>query len=518
MSESLRLFVIEDDPDSSLLIRRHLERAGHTVASCRSGADALLVLGHTAFDLVLLGPRLPDMGGLDFLHRLAREDISVPVLIVTQDHDAETARRVLRAGAVDYIVKDTALTFLGELPKRARESVTRHRLEQMNRLLIQALESARDGILITDLQGVILKVNQALEELTGYSRQELLGQTPRLLKSAVHGSEVFAGMWQTILARRSWQGELTNRRKDGSLFPVLLTISPIVDSQARMTHFVGIQRDISAHKQLERALLQAQKMQSVGTLAGGVAHEFNNLLAGINGYAALGLREPDIGPTLRDFLQRIVSLSEHAAGLTRQLLAFARKPALTRQHTAMIDLVRNTAELVGRTLYQEVLVDLPRDEREHRALLVEADANQLQQALINLALNARDALLPGARASRLHETGETPALPVETDRAIVFRLRSAVFVHEQAAFPQQVPPGEYVVVEVEDHGSGMTADVLTQALDPFFTTKEVGRGTGQGLAIARAVVERHKGSLTFQSEVGRGTTFFISLPIENSNR
>src|SRR5579883_2581065 len=310
MSESLRLFVIEDDPDSALLIRRHLERAGHTVTPCRSGADGLIVLSQTASDLVVLSARLPDMSGLDFLHNLAREGISVPVLIVTQDQDAETARSILRAGAVDYIVKDTALTFLGELPKRVSESVTRHRLEQMNRLLIQALESARDGILITDLQGVILSVNQALEELTGYSRQELLGQTPRLLKSSVHGPEVFDQMWQTILARRSWQGELTNRRKDGSLFQVSLTISPIVDSQGRMTHFVGILRDITEHKQLERALLQAQKMQSVGTLAGGVAHEFNNLLAGINGYAALGLREPDAGPTLQDFLERIMSLSE----------------------------------------------------------------------------------------------------------------------------------------------------------------------------------------------------------------
>ena len=495
MSESLRLFVIEDDPDSALLMRRHLERAGHAVTPCRSGADALLVLGHTAFDLVLLGPRLPDMGGLDFLHSLAREAISVPVLIVTQDHDAETARRVLRAGAVDYIVKDTALTFLGELPKRVREAVTRHRLEQMNRLLIQALESARDGIMITDLQGVILKVNQALEELTGYSRQELLGQTPRLLKSAVHGSEVFARMWQTILARRSWQGELTNRRKDGSLFPVSLTISPIVDGQGRMTHFVGIQRDISEHKQLERALLQAQKMQSVGTLAGGVAHEFNNLLAGINGYAALGLREPDIGPTLQEFLQRIVSLSERAAGLTRQLLAFARKPALTRQRTAMVDLVRNTAELVGRTLYQEVIVDLPDDEREHRALLVEADANQLQQALVNLALNARDALLPG-----------------EAGQPIVFRVRSAVFAREQAAFPQQVPPGDYVIVEVEDRGSGMTAEVLSQALDPFFTTKDVGQGTGLGLPMVFGIVQGHQGYLTIDSTPGHGTRVGLYLP------
>jgi PAS domain S-box-containing protein len=357
--------------------------------------------------------------------------------------------------------------------------------------------------MITDLQGTILKVNQALEELTGYSRHELLGQTPRLLKSSAHRPELYAEMWQTILARRSWQGELTNRRKDGTLFQVSLTVSPIVDSQGRMTHFVGIQRDITAHKQLERALLQAQKMQSVGTLAGGVAHEFNNLLAGINGYAALGLREPDVGPTLRDFLQNIVALSERAASLTRQLLAFARKPALARQRMAIVDLVRGTAELVGRTLYQEVVVDLPADERACQALVVEADANQLQQALVNLALNARDALLV-----RQVQAGSSP---VSTE-PIVFRLRPAVLTSEQPAFPQQVPPGDYVVIEVEDRGAGMTADVLNQALDPFFTTKEVGQGTGLGLPMVFGIVQAHQGYLTLDSDPRRGTRVSLYLP------
>ncbi len=373
----------------------------------------------------------------------------------------------------------------------------------MNRLLIQALESARDGIIITDLQGTILKVNQALESLTGYSRQELLGQTPRLLKSSAHRPELYAQMWQTILARRSWQGELTNRRKDGSLFQASMTISPIVDSHGRLTHFVGIQRDISEHKHLERALLQAQKMQSVGTLAGGVAHEFNNLLAGINGYASLGLREPDVGPTLGEFLQRIVDLSERAALLTRQLLAFARKPALTRQRTAMPDLLRNTAELVGRTLHQEVVVDLPTDERACQSLVVEADANQLQQALVNLALNARDAIL--SRQAQVDSASGSA-------EDIAFRLRPVMLAKEQPGFPQQVPPGDYVMVEVEDRGVGMTPEVLNQALDPFFTTKEVGQGTGLGLPMVFGIVQGHQGYLTLDSDPRRGTRVRLYLP------
>ena len=169
------------------------------------------------------------MSGLDLLRTLAREGVAVPVLMVTGEGDEHLAASVLRAGALDYMVKDHGVTFLVELPKRVVESVKRHRLEQMNRLLIQALESARDGVIITDLQGTILNVNQALERMTGYSRQELLGQTPRLFKSGAHPPEFYAALWRTILGRDSWQGELTNRRKDGTLFQASLTISPIVD-------------------------------------------------------------------------------------------------------------------------------------------------------------------------------------------------------------------------------------------------------------------------------------------------
>ncbi len=400
MTDALRLFLIEDDPDMALLVRNALERHHHQVASCRTGADALIVLCQSAFDLVILDNRLPDMSGLDLLHTLAREGVMVPVLMVTVAGDAQVAASVLRAGALDYIVKDSALTFLSELPKRVVESVTRHHLEQMNRLLIQALESARDGVMITDLQGVILSVNQAVEQMTGYTRQELLGRTPRVLRSGVHPPEFYAALWRAILARDGWQGELTNRRKDGGQFQTSLTISPIVDPQGRMTHFVGIYRDVTEHKKLERQLLQAQKMQSVGTLAGGVAHEFNNLLAGINGYASLALREADAGPAVRGFLQNVVDLSERAAGLTRQLLAFARKPALCRQPTSIPDLVRGAAELVTRTLHQVVGVEIEPDAPD-APLVVEADANQLQQALVNLALNARDAL-SDARPERRH--------------------------------------------------------------------------------------------------------------------
>src|SRR5260370_34339007 len=245
--------------------------------------------------------------------------------MVTGAGSQQLGAEVRRAGALDYIVKDG--NFLEELTKRVAESVARHRLEQMNQLLVQSLESARDGVMSTDLQGTILKVNQAVEKMTAYSRYELVGKTPEVFKNAAATADSPSAVWRTILARNSWQGELTNQRKDGTLYQTSVTISPIVDQQGRLTHFVAIERDITEHKHLERQLLQAQKMQSIGTLAGGVAHAFNNLLAGINGYAYLGLREPGRGGPPRAFLQNIVDLSERAASLQRQLLAVARQPA-----------------------------------------------------------------------------------------------------------------------------------------------------------------------------------------------
>jgi PAS domain S-box-containing protein len=499
-SESLRLFVVEDDDDIALLVRKSLERAGHRVTRCRTGADALTVLGHTAFDLVLLDQKLPDLSGADLLQALVRENVVVPALMVTAHGDEHLAAEVLRAGAQDYVVKDRALTFLAELPKRVAESVTRHRLQQSNRLLVAALESAGDGVMVTDLQGTIIHVNRALEQLTGYGRDELLGQKPSLLKSGLHSPEVYKRLWDTALARGVWQGELTNRRKDGRLVEVALTVSPVLDGQGQLTHLTGILRDVSERKHLERQLMQAQKMQGVGTLAAGVAHEFNNLLAGISGYAALALHEKDVSDAARQFLQSVVGLSERAAALTRQLLIYARKADLTRRPTSAVELVTATVDLLRQTLGLKPALEVPADGAG--PLLVSADANQLQQALVNLALNARDAVAAGA------ERGEEEAAA----SLVLFRVRPAVLAAELKAFPQNVPAGDYVLIEVLDRGCGMTAEVLAQAIDPFFTTKEVGQGTGLGLPMVFGIVQGHQGHLIIDSVSGRGTCAGLYLP------
>ena len=491
MNESYQLFLVEDDDDIGFLMRKSLERSGHHVTVCHTGADALIVLAQTPFDLVLLDQDLPDLRGIELLERLNRDGIFAPSLMVTGAGDEKLASQVLLAGALDYIVKDRSLAFLHELPKRVQESITRHRLQQMNRLLIAALESANDGILITDIHGKIQSVNAAAERFFGYDRGELIGADASILKSGTHPPEFFQEMWRTILNRRGWQGELVNRRKDGARVDLSLAISPIVDSQGQLTNFVGIFRDLSERKNMERQLFQAQKMQSVGTLAGGVAHEFNNLLAGIQGYASLGLRERGVSDSLREFLDSIVQLSDRAANLTRQLLAFARKPALTRRPTSGSRLLEATEKLIRHSLNIDLKVDVA---LEAAGLTLLADSNQLQQVLVNLALNARD------------------ASPRADARPIEFRLRLRSLAGSLPAFPQDIPAGDYALIEVEDFGMGMTAETITRAFDPFFTTKEVGQGTGLGLPVAFGIITGHQGFLSIDSEVGRGTLVRLYLP------
>ncbi len=492
MPDGLRLMLVEDDDDIALMIRKALERAQHQITRHRTAADAIRELAEQPFDLVLLDHYLPDMPGLQMLQTLQARQISTPALIVTAYGDEQLATRVLHAGALDYVVKDPALSFLTELPKRVNESVTRHRLQQFNRLLIEAIESAGDGILLTDRHRTILHVNRALERMSGYSRDEMVGQNPRLLRSGVHPPEVYSGLWQAILSGSTWQGELTDRRKDGSHYEVSQTVSPILDNQGNVTHFVAIQRDITERKQLERQLSQAQKLQSIGTLASGVAHEFNNLLAGITGYASLALEEAaPVGPG-RDFLQQVLNLAERAATLTRQLLAFARKPPLARRPASMEQIIRSTADFVSRTLQRPVTLEIAPAPENGKGAVAEVDTSQMQQALVNLAHNARDATTDSS--------------------SIVFRLRRSVVDQPTPGFPDAVPPGDYIVLEVADTGNGMTPEVLNQALDPFFTTKDVGQGTGLGLPVVFGIVHAHQGFLTIDTVPHKGTAVAIWLP------
>jgi two-component system, cell cycle sensor histidine kinase and response regulator CckA len=316
-----------------------------------------------------------------------------------------------------------------------------------------------------------------------------VGQNPRMLKSGAHDSAFYAGLWADLVAGRVWHGEITNRRKDGSLYQEDLSITPVLGPSGEIAHYVAIKRDISERQALEAQLRQAQKMEAVGRLAGGVAHDFNNLLGVIQGYGELLLKQVERGQPQREKLEQILTATQRAANLTRQLLAFSRRQVLEPR---VLDLNAVVAEsekllrpLVGEDV--EIVVEAAPDVGRFRA-----DAGQIGQVLMNLATNARDAM-PG-RGRLLIETANV----VWDDREAQKRFNARA--------------GRYVRLSVEDTGMGMDAEIRAHVFEPFFTTKERGKGTGLGLATVYGIVKQSGGVITVDSEPGRGTRFDIFLP------
>ena len=358
------------------------------------------------------------------------------------------------------------------------------------RLQVAALNAAANAMVITSRDGSVEWVNPAFTKATGYTLDEAVGRNPRdLVKSGLHDSAHYRQLWDALLAGRVWRGEMTNRRKDGSLYPVELTITPIPDEDGAIGHFIAVQRDLTEEKRLEAQFLQAQKMEVVGRLAGGIAHDFNNLLTVINGTADIAAMGLDRDHPLRADLEQIQQAGRRAASLTRQLLTFSRRQVVSAE---VIDLGRMVADwrgmlqrLVGETVTLDVSVGPDTGK-------VKADPGQIEQVIMNLAVNARDAMPDGGRL-----TIETRA--VDLDDAF-------------AATHLGVKPGPYAVLIVSDTGVGMDADTKARIFEPFFTTKEPGKGTGLGLATAFGIIQSAGGSIWVYSEPGRGSTFKIYLP------
>jgi len=355
--------------------------------------------------------------------------------------------------------------------------------------LVTAIEQSAEAVVITNTKGDIEYVNPAFTRITGYSREEVLGQNPRILKSGKHDPAFYQQLWATILNGEIWHGELINRRKDGSLYTEQMNIAPVRGARGEVTHFIGTKQDVTARKRLEQQLIQAQKVEAVGRLAGGVAHDFNNLLTIINGHAALLTEQTSPEDPRRDHLKEILMAGERAASLTRQLLAFSRRQLLEPRVLGLNSVLADIEKMLRRLIGEDVeLVATLKPDLGH----VKVDPGQIEQVVMNLAVNARDAMPEGGK------------LFIET---------SNVEIDENYARSHSpMLPGKYVMVAVSDTGCGMDLETQAHIFEPFFTTKEKGRGTGLGLATVYGIVKQSGGFIWVYSEPGRGSTFKIYLP------
>ena len=362
------------------------------------------------------------------------------------------------------------------------------RAQEEIKKLSTAIEQSPVSVVLTDIEGNIEYVNPHFSKVSGYSRAEAIGQNPRILKSGDQSAELYKNLWETITAGNVWYGEFHNKRKDGVLFWEEATIGPVLNDQGVITHFLAVKEDVTEKKRLNQELSQVQKMEAVGRLAGGIAHDFNNLLTVINGYSEMALAKLSPTEPPAHFIKQIAQAGKKAAGLTQQLLAFSRKqvmqPRVLDPNQTIQDMGKLLKRLIGENinLQFDLANDLP---------TIEADPAQLDQVIINLAVNARDAMPDGGD------------LVISTNAALPGQTRA-----EFASSNNR----NYVRISVSDSGVGMDEETKSKIFEPFFSTKEKGKGTGLGLATIHGIVNQNDWTIEVVSAPGKGSSFHIYIP------
>lgn len=365
----------------------------------------------------------------------------------------------------------------------------RRMVEEERKRLASAIAQVAEAVLITDGGGRIEYVNPSFEVLTGYLHDEVIGSNPRILKSGAHEVDFYRELWNTITGDRTWKGRIVNRKKDGSEYTAEITISPMRNAGGKIANYIAVQRDITESLQLEDQLIQARKMEAVGRLAGGVAHDFNNMLTVILGYSELSLGKlPPTDPMYQSF-KAIHDTAGRSAELTRQLLAFSRKQIIAPQVIDLNGQLKSMEQLLRRTIGEdiELVFRLTPD-----LWPVYLDPSQVDQVLVNLAVNSRDAMPDGG------------VLTIETE--------NVEFDEQYCHGHLGLAPGQFAMLAVSDNGYGMDEATRANIFEPFFTTKEKGKGTGIGLATVYGIVRQNAGHINIYSELGRGTTVNIYFP------
>jgi two-component system, cell cycle sensor histidine kinase and response regulator CckA len=500
--EPIRLLLVEDDAADASLIGRTLSEASHPafeVEQVPTMGECLQRLRHNGFDAVLLDLVLPDSQGLATLTTVLAVAGGTPVLVLADPAEEPLARGSLEAGAQDYLVKGQIFgSMLGRavcrnLERERSDRVAWRSEEHLRRLGARArfetslLEAVGEAVIATDQDGTILYWNAAAERIYGWDATEVLGEKVFDVTLPNLAAERAVEIMALVTRGEIWSGEFSVPRRDGTVFPALVTIAPIRNEAGERLGVVVATSDLTEVKRLEQQLQQAQRMEAVGRLAGGITHDFNNILTGIQGSTYFLLEGLSPSDPLRADAEQIRKSAERAAALTRQLLALSRKQVLQPRVFDLGAVVAGMEKMLARVIGEDVELVFSCDPQLGR---VEADPGQIEQVVLNLAVNARDAMPDGGK------------LEIE--------LRNVEVCGQRAT--GEPASGSWVLLRVRDTGTGIAADVLPHIFEPFFTTKAVGQGTGLGLSTVYGIITQSGGRIEVESQPGAGTTVEVCLP------
>lgn len=484
----VRVLLVDDDEDDYILTRDWFTQMHGTkfelewVASYDIALEAIALNQH---DVYLLDYRLGERNGLDLLRQAVTIGCTAPMILLTGQGDREVDVEAMKAGAADYLEKKQLGALV--LERSIRYAIERKRSEQKIREQATLLDIATDAILVQALNNQILFWNKGAERLYGHQADESLGRNAnQLLYKDVNQIQDIP---QILLECGSWQGELFQVTKSGQEIIVESRWTLVRDLEEKPKSILVVNTNITHKKQLEAQFLRVQRMESIGTLAGGIAHDLNNVLTPIVASAQLLLSVQLSDRKQQQLLKIVESSAKRGAALVKQVLSFAKgvqgKQTFLQLRHLLLEIRQIAKETFPKTI--ELSTSIPPE-----LWAVSGDTTQLHQVFMNLCVNARDAMPCGG------------TLKIVADN--LWLDRNHTQVHPDATV------GSYVLVTVEDTGTGIPAEILARIFEPFFTTKDQGMGTGLGLSTVLGIVKSHGGFVSVASEVGVGTQFKVYLP------
>lgn len=381
----------------------------------------------------------------------------------------------------------------GEIVCMYRDVTERKNTEKGLLLLANAIKQTCEAVIIVNEKGVIEFVNQAFENMTGYASNEVIGQKPGILRNEAQDEIVYDKFRDVIKMAKPWSGRLIQKRKDNTLFEVQATISPVKVTEETL-NFIFVQRDITEEIKAEKALRQAQKIEAIGTLAGGIAHDLNNILFPIMGHAELAMEYAPDNRKVISHLDGIIKASQRAKDLVRQILTFCRASDMLPHPVQIQPVIKEAVKFLRASIPSSINI-VSHIEESCGPIL--ADPSQIYQVVINLCTNALDAVK-------------------KTGGSIQLSVTSIKHTGTGNTLPRGLAAGRYACLKITDNGEGMQPDVMEHIFNPFFTTKKIGEGTGLGLSIVHGIVQKHNGLIEVSSKKGQGTTFEIYFPIINA--
>ncbi|MBM4322940.1 MAG: response regulator [Deltaproteobacteria bacterium] len=501
MDKPIHVLIVEDSENDALLIVREFRRSGYDVTYERVDTSEAMeaAINQQKWDVILSDHSMPHFSSFGALELVKKTGLDLPFIIVSGSIGEETAVAAMKAGVHDYIMKDNLPRLVPAIGRELREAEIRSErkraeesLKDQKEILQRVIDNIPVMITMYDAKGEMKLFNKEFVRLVGWTDEE--ARHLDLMEKFYPDPGYRKMAWEYMMsATMDWREFEVTTREGGILESIWSNVRLPDGTQ------IGIGIDVTERKRAEEErekmqaqLIQAQKMESIGTLAGGVAHDFNNLLTTIQGYAQLGLMSMKEEEPLYENLKEILQASQRAASLTRQLLLFSRKQPMEPFALNLSDTVNNLMKMLKRLIGENIAVET---HLEPNLWIVKADPGNMEQVIMNLVVNARDAMPEGGK------------ITIKTENVDIDKGYCDIYNYAR--------PGQFICLSVEDTGIGMDKEIIQHIFEPFFTTKGVGKGTGLGLSVVYGIVKQHEGWINVYSEPGQGSIFKVYLPVSS---